>query len=110
MIRVGILGATGYTGFELVKILSRHSNVEITVATSEKYAGQTMSDVFPAAPELRLVGSDSTKLSSVDVACICLPHAAAAPKVAEILKAGTRVVDLSADYRLRDPVTYSQWY
>ena len=110
MIKAGVFGATGYVGHELVKILRRHPDVEIEFATSETYAGQKLSDVFPAAPELSLLASGHAPLSTVDISFICLPHAGAAPMVVKCLEYGARVVDLSADFRLRSAGTYTRWY
>lgn len=110
MIKAGIFGATGYTGLELVKILTRHPEVEIVFTTSQTYAGQTLADVFPAAPPLPLVTAASAPLSNADVVFLCLPHAAAAATAVAALEAGARVIDLSADFRLRDAGTYAQWY
>ena len=110
MIKAGIFGATGYTGMELVRLLQRHPAAEIIFATSQSHAGKTLRDVFPAAPPLRLVKSENAPLSEIDVAFLCLPHAAAAETAIVALDAGARVIDLSADFRLRDAVAYTQWY
>lgn len=110
MLKVGIYGATGYTGLELVHILTRHPEVEILFATSEKNAGGTLRDVFPAAPDLALISKDDAAAGEADVVFLCLPHAAAAPTAVAALDAGSRVIDLSADFRLRDAALYEQWY
>jgi N-acetyl-gamma-glutamyl-phosphate reductase len=110
MIKVGVFGATGYTGSELVNILLKHPEVEITFATSQTYAGKRMDDVYPAGPELDLVPADSAPLSRTDAVFLCLPHAAAAETAIRALTSGNRVIDLSADFRLRDPGTYAKWY
>lgn len=110
MIKAGIFGATGYTGLELVKILSRHPSVEIGFVTSEMYAGHSLSAVYPLAPDLTLTDSESSDLLTVDVIFTCLPHSAAAPIALKALNAGLRVVDLSADFRLRNAGSYSLWY
>ncbi|MCO5184186.1 MAG: N-acetyl-gamma-glutamyl-phosphate reductase [Anaerolineae bacterium] len=110
MIRAGIFGATGYTGFELVQILNRHPSVTIAFATSESYAGQTLDMIFPTAPAIELVRSEDAPLDSADTVFLCLPHAAAAATAVRALNAGLRVIDLSADFRLKDVETYNAWY
>ena len=110
MIKIGIYGATGYTGYELVKILQRHPAADIAFATSQSQAGKTLRDVFPGAPALPLVAGDDAPLGDVDVVFLCLPHAAAAETAMIALDAGARVIDLSADFRLRDAATYAAWY
>lgn len=113
MIKIGIIGATGYTGLELLKLLSRHPAAEVTWLTSEQSAGQRFGDVFPVAPALgdhALVASASADLAGVDLVFCCLPHAASQGAVAAARQAGAKVVDLSADFRLHDPAIYEQWY
>lgn len=110
MIQVGIYGATGYTGYELVKVLARHPAVHLLFATSQSHAGQVLSAVHPAALPIPLIAPDNAPLAQADVVFLCLPHAAAAPVVQEALDAGVRIVDLSADFRLRDAATYAHWY
>lgn len=113
MIKIGIIGATGYTGLELLKLLSRHPAADVVWLTSEQSAGQRFGDVFPVAPALGdrvLVASASADLAGVDLVFCCLPHAASQGAVAAARQAGTRVVDLSADFRLHDPALYEQWY
>ncbi len=110
MIKVGIYGATGYTGYELVKLLRRHPAAEIVFATSQSHAGKTLDDVFPAAPALPLVAGEDAPLDEADVVFLCLPHAAAAATAVTALESGARVIDLSADFRLRDAATYADWY
>ncbi len=110
MIRVGILGATGYTGIELVKILTRHQVAKITFATSDSYVGKKLSDVFPCAYDIPLVAHEAAPLHEVDVAFLALPHGASADYAKRALDAGARVIDLSADFRLHDPLVYKKWY
>ena len=110
MIRAGIFGATGYTGYELVKILQRHPQVDVAFATSQSFAGQHLSDVYPQAPHLPLILGESALLDAVDVVFLCLPHAAAAETAVTALTAGVTVIDLSADFRLKDADTYAAWY
>ncbi len=110
MIRAGIFGATGYTGYELVKLLQRHPQVAMTFATSQSFAGQKLSDVYPQAPQLPLILGEEAPLDAVDVVFLCLPHAAAAETAVLALAAGVTVIDLSADFRLKDADTYASWY
>ncbi len=110
MIKAGIFGATGYTGYELVTILGRHSAAEIAFATSESSAGKLLSALYPQAPDLLLVKAAEADLTAIDVAFLCLPHAAAAPTAVRCLAAGVRVVDLSADFRLKDAAVYEANY
>lgn len=110
MIRAGIFGATGYTGYELVKILARHPQVSIGFATSQTFAGKRLSDVYPQAPPLPLVLGEAAPLDEVDVVFLCLPHAAAAETAVRALEATCTVIDLSADFRLKDAATYANWY
>ncbi|MBI3536448.1 MAG: N-acetyl-gamma-glutamyl-phosphate reductase [Chloroflexi bacterium] len=110
MIRVGIFGATGYTGVELVKILMRHSRVEIKFATSDTYVGKKLSDAYPCPYDLELIAHDAARLDAIDVAFLALPHGAAADYARRALNAGARVIDLSADFRLRDLATYEKFY
>lgn len=110
MVNAGIFGATGYTGIELVKLLQRHPDVEILFATSQSYAGQSLRDVFAGAPDLPLLPAADAPLAQADVVFLCLPHAAAAQTAVSALNAGCKVIDLSADFRIRDMDTYEQWY
>lgn len=110
MLKAGIYGATGYTGFELAKILQRHPQVEIAFATSESNAGVSLRDVFPAAPHVRLITAADADPSATDVVFLCLPHGAAAQTAIAALAAGARVIDLSADFRLKDAAAYEHWY
>lgn len=110
MINVGIYGATGYAGHELVQILARHPQVQIAFATSETYAGQRLNRLYPAAPPLELISAAAADPAGLDCVMLCLPHAASAPTAIKALESGARVVDLSADFRLHDVAVYEQWY
>ena len=110
MIKTGIIGATGYTGLELAGILERHPDAAIAFAASRSNAGRSLSAVHPAAPPLALIPAEEAPLDRVDVVFLCLPHAAAAPTAVAALEAGARVVDLSADFRLRNADVYAEWY
>jgi N-acetyl-gamma-glutamyl-phosphate reductase len=112
-IRVGILGATGYAGVELVKILKHHPMVSISFVSSQSYAGRRLSDVFP---ELKMVCDDvlvapeRTSDLAADFVFSCLPHATSAALLLPFIKKGVKVVDLSADFRIRDVHEYEKWY
>ncbi len=109
--RIGIYGATGYTGFELIRWLRRHPNAEIVFATSRTYAGKRLSDAFATTDDLPLVDGSEADPGAVDVVFLCLPHGETTIKTAiEVLAAGARVIDLSNDFRLRDAAVYEQWF
>lgn len=114
MLRVAICGGSGYTGAELLRILSAHPKVEITAVTSEKSAGKSPADLFPQLhrySDLKFQTLDKAKLiKKADLFFTALPHGASQEAVAYFHKKGKKVVDLSADYRLADPETYESWY
>jgi N-acetyl-gamma-glutamyl-phosphate reductase len=110
MIGVGIYGATGYTGRELVGLLAGHPEVDIRCLTSESSAGQSLRESWPLAPDITLIPAADAPLAEVDAVFLCLPHTRSAPIAVQALAAGVRVVDLSADLRLDDPAVYEQWY
>jgi len=110
MVRIGIYGATGYTGYELVKMLVRHEGTEIAFATSRTSAGKRLSDLYPCPYDVPLVAPQDASLDGVDVICCCLPHTKSMPVVAQALEAGVRVIDWSADFRLQDVAVYERWY
>lgn len=110
MIKVGIYGATGYTGVELARILSRHSKAMIGFAASETYAGQRLSDALSCPFDIPLVKTEDAPLDKVDVVFSCLPHGPSAELCHRALAMGKRVIDLSADFRLRDPAEYARAY
>ena len=119
MTRVAILGATGYTSLELIKILLRHPHAEITAVTSRQEGNPDLANVHPS-----LVGRTDLKCEDLEPAVVaaraecvfcCLPHGVTASVVPQLLNAGgsgkgCKVIDLSADYRLDDPEVYAQWY
>ncbi|EFO80595.1 N-acetyl-gamma-glutamyl-phosphate reductase [Oscillochloris trichoides DG-6] len=111
MARVGIYGATGYTGFELIKLLVRHPDVEIAFATARSAAGQRLCDIFPTFIDQPLVSGDQVDLSGVDLIFTCLPHNTPdlIPIVRSALDAGVRVVDFSDTFRISDPARYAYW-
>lgn len=112
--RVGIIGSTGYTGFELVALLHQHPEVTLSVVTSQSYAGQPIADVFPALQKISSLKCEPLDVGSladrVDVVFVALPHKTAMETVPPLIHRGKLVVDLSADFRFRDPAVYEQWY
>lgn len=113
MIRVGILGASGYGGSELIRRLSRHPNVDLTGLASRQYLGQELQEAWPQLAGLplgsRRFGSVSDVMADADVLFFATPHAETAPLVAQAIAAGKQAIDLSADFRL-DADTYTRWY
>lgn len=109
-VRTGVFGATGYTGVALAQILARHPAAEIRFVSSASSAGQMLTAVAPTAPPLALIAPQDAPLDEIDVAFLCLPHGAAATTAVACLDAGVKVIDLSADFRLRDAAVYEQWY
>jgi len=114
MLRIAICGGSGYTGAELLRILSVHPKVEITAVTSEKSAGKSPADLFPHLhrfSHLKFEPLDKAKLlKKADLFFMALPHGASQEAVAYFYGKGKKVVDLSADYRLSDPSVYEKWY
>jgi N-acetyl-gamma-glutamyl-phosphate reductase len=115
--KVGVLGASGYTGAELVRLLLRHPFAEIVALTADRRAGQEMRDVFPQfspfkLPKLVSIESIDWSAAAPDLIFCALPHATTQSVVKDVLaKAGAlKVVDLSADFRLSDPAAYARWY
>lgn len=110
MINVGIFGATGYAGIELVELLLNHPMVEVRFVTSESAAGRLLSSIHPQAPDWTLIPSEEAPLDQVEAVFLCLPHAASAATAVRARQAGCRVIDLSADFRLKDVAAYEKWY
>jgi N-acetyl-gamma-glutamyl-phosphate reductase len=114
MMRVAIAGASGYTGIELIRILSQHPQAELTVITSRAQSGQRLDEYYPALKrhcDLTFLESDPDLLAEkADLVFTALPHQAAMDFVPVVLERGLKVVDLSADYRFRDAGVYEAWY
>ena len=115
MTKIAILGGTGYTASELIKILLRHPHAEIVAVTSRDEKMPAVAESHPSLAgriNLRMEPFDADKLVAKGVKCVfgCLPHGASMDAIAPLLARGLRVIDLSADYRLRDPNVYAQWY
>jgi len=113
-IKTAIFGASGYTGQELTRILSAHPEMELTAVTSRRYAGQRVSDMFPSLMGLTPLSYTNATPDEIaggcDVVFLALPHSVSMDIAPVFVKAGKKVVDLSADYRLRDLATYEKWY
>ena len=109
VVKAAVAGASGYAGMTLVNLLARHPGVELAQLTSRSYAGQPYSAVFPL---LGLQGTFREDLDpgEVEVVFSCLPHNVGASSTGAWLGAGARVIDMSADFRLRDPAQYPRWY
>ncbi|MDO4818625.1 MAG: N-acetyl-gamma-glutamyl-phosphate reductase [Akkermansia sp.] len=116
-VKTAVVGASGYTGQELLRILLRHGGVELVCATSRQYAGQKVSDLFPRfrhVPGADLVFTDSDvaaiAATGAEAAFLALPHGVSASYGRGLVEAGIRVIDLSADFRLNDPAVYEEFY
>jgi N-acetyl-gamma-glutamyl-phosphate reductase len=115
--KVGVLGASGYTGAELVRLLLRHPRVEIALLTADRRAGQEMRDVFPQfapyeLPALVSIEGIDWKTAGLDLVFCALPHATTQKVIKDLVARApdVKVVDLSADFRLADPASYARWY
>lgn len=113
MIKAGIVGGTGYTGIELMRLLAMHSEVEISVITSRAEVGKRVDEIYPnlrsylnltfSEPDLQLLGA-------CDIVFFATPNGTAMRMVPALLEAGVRVIDLAADFRLQDPIVWEKWY
>jgi len=113
VIKVGIVGGTGYTGVELLRLLSAHPQVELVAITSRADAGRRVDDLFPNLRghcALEFTPPDQSTLAACDLVFYATPHNVAMQTVPELLETGTRVIDLSADFRLRDAELWARWY
>jgi N-acetyl-gamma-glutamyl-phosphate reductase len=115
--KIGILGASGYTGAELLRLLIRHPRADIALLTAERRAGKPMAEVFPQfapfeLPILSTVEAADWQAQKLDLAFCALPHGTTQKVIADLLERApqTKVVDLSADFRLSDPAAYARWY
>ncbi len=112
-VRAGIVGGSGYTGVELLRLLTAHPEVEVRVATSRADAGKRVTDTYPNLRghiDLHWAEPDLSVLGGLDVVFFATPHGVAMTQAEALLEQGTCVIDLSADFRLRDPVMWAQWY
>ncbi|AEE93769.1 N-acetyl-gamma-glutamyl-phosphate reductase [Acidianus hospitalis W1] len=114
MVKVAVIGGSGYTGGELLRILSMHSKVEITLVTSREYAGKPISLVHPNLKGILNMNFSQLSLDKIgdkaDTVFLALPHRVSLNYVPKLLEMGLQVIDLSADFRLKDPEEYKKWY
>ncbi|KPQ27488.1 MAG: N-acetyl-gamma-glutamyl-phosphate reductase [Marinobacter excellens HL-55] len=113
MIKIGIVGGTGYTGVELLRILAVHPEVEVKCITSRSEAGMPVADMYPNLRghfDLAFSEPDPVVLSQCDLVFFATPHGVAMRMMPELMKSGVRVVDLSADFRIKDLDVWSRWY
>ncbi len=117
LVKVAIVGASGYSGQELIRILARHPGVDLVCVTSRQHAGRSIGEIYPRFArgrfsEVRFSGSDAAAVagSGAQVAFLALPHGLAHEYAKPLLEAGLRVIDLSADFRLKDAAVYAEFY
>ena len=113
MIKIGIVGGTGYTGVELLRILAAHPHAELTAITSRKEDGMPVAEMFPSLRgfvSLAFTAPEKTALNECDVVFFATPHGVAMSQARELLAAGVKVIDLAADFRLKDTAEFEQWY
>ncbi|MDY3331108.1 MAG: N-acetyl-gamma-glutamyl-phosphate reductase [Pelistega sp.] len=112
-IKVGIVGGTGYTGVELLRLLSQHPQVELHAITSRKEEGMKVAEMFPnlrGKVDLAFTTPENAALTECDVVFFATPHGVAMAQAQELLAAGVKVIDLAADFRLQDTAAFEQWY
>lgn len=113
MIQVGIVGGTGYTGVELLRLLANHPQTQVRVITSRAEAGVRVDDLYPNLRgfyDLQFVVPDFDELATCDVVFFATPHGVAQAMMPDLIKRGVRVIDLSADFRIRDHKLWAKWY
>lgn len=113
MIKVGIVGGTGYTGVELLRLLAAHPQVQLTAITSRKEDGMPVADMYPSlrgVVPLAFTSPDKANLTECDVVFFATPHGVAMAQARELLAAGVKVIDLAADFRIKDTAVFEKWY
>ncbi len=116
MIKVGIVGGTGYTGVELLRLLSQHPEAEVRAITSRKEAGLPVAEMFASLRglrrfgELRYADPAQADLKACDIVFFATPHGVAMAQARELTAAGVKIIDLAADFRLKDPAEFERWY
>ena len=114
MLKAGIYGASGYTGQEILRLLLRHPQAEVVAVTSRRYAGVSVADIYPVfvgLTDLAFVDASPEDVAgAADIVFLALPHGVSMAVAPIFLKAGKKVIDLSADFRLHDVATYEKWY
>lgn len=112
-LKIGIVGGTGYTGVELLRLLASHPNAEVVAVTSRGDAGMPVAEMFPSLRsyiDVAFSDPESANLSACDIVFFATPHGVAMNQTPSLLAAGTKVIDLAADFRLQDTVAFEQWY
>ncbi|MGJ8648069.1 MAG: N-acetyl-gamma-glutamyl-phosphate reductase [Marinomonas colpomeniae] len=113
MYKIGIVGGTGYTGAELLRLLANHPQAEVTTITSRSEEGKLISDIYPSLRghyDLRFTNPSVDELAKCDLVFFATPHGVAMDQVPELIDRGVKVVDLGADFRIKDTVEWSKWY
>jgi N-acetyl-gamma-glutamyl-phosphate reductase len=113
MIKIGIVGGTGYTGVELLRLLATHPEAELIAVTSRKEDGMPIADMFPSLRgrvNLAFSNPDKARLTECDVVFFATPHGVAMAQAPQLLEAGVKVIDLAADFRLQDVAAFEKWY
>ena len=113
MIKIGIIGGTGYTGVELLRLLAAHPQADLRVITSRGEAGKKVAELFPSLRghvDLTFTEPDAKSLAGCDVVFSATPNGAAMTHARDLLKAGVKFIDLAADFRLQDPAAWEKWY
>src|SRR5450755_957216 len=113
MIEVGIVGGTGYTGVELLRILAQHPEAQLTMITSRKEAGTRVADMYPSLRgfvDLSFSDTATADLARCDVVFYATPHGVAMADAPRMVAAGVKIIDLAADFRLEDPALFEAWY
>lgn len=113
MLRAGVVGGTGYTGIELLRLLVMHPQVELQCVTSRSHAGNPVADMFPNLREhtdIAFTEPDDRSLGGCDIVFFATPNGTAMTMVLDLLDQGARVIDLAADFRLKDPDEWQRWY
>ncbi len=114
MIKIGIVGGTGYTGVELLRLLAAHPDADVRAITSRKDAGTRLADLFPSLrgryDRLVFVDPAQAELTSCDVVFFATPHGVAMAQARGLVSAGVRIIDLAADFRIKDPAAFEKWY
>ncbi|MCR5583450.1 MAG: N-acetyl-gamma-glutamyl-phosphate reductase, partial [Eggerthellaceae bacterium] len=111
--KAGVVGAAGFAGVELVRRIIEHPSFELSIITSDSDAGQSLASVYPAfagVTDIAFSRHDDPALEGLDVAFLAVPHTASLAVTPRLIAAGVTVIDLSADYRLKDPAIYEKWY
>jgi N-acetyl-gamma-glutamyl-phosphate reductase len=113
MIKVGIVGGTGYTGVELLRLLAAHPDVQLKAITSRKEDGMPVAEMYPSLRgrvDLAFSAPEKAKLTECDVVFFATPHGVAMAQAQELLSAGVKVIDLAADFRIKDTAEFEKWY